>query len=161
VAVWVVSHHSRELAAEIVQETFLRVAKSARRFKGRSTFSTWLFSISRSAAIDLARRERRQRVVCDEGTVLRLVSAMDDAAEPCRTEDARSAVRSAVAKLPAAQRDAIVLCELTGFSIVEAADVLGWGQSRVKVTLFRARRKLRDLLGENVHGESVKETGSK
>ena len=152
---------SRELAAEIVQETFLRVARSARKFKGRSAFATWLFSISRSVAIDLARREKREKPGGDAATILRLVPTADQASEGCRAEDARSVVRGAVAKLPAAQRDAVVLCELTGFSIAEAAEILGWGQSRVKVTLFRARGKLRDLLGEHVRGESVKGTGSK
>ncbi len=58
----------------------------------------------------------------------------------------RRAVRRAIAELPGSQRDAVVLCELTGKSVREAAEVLGWGESRVKVTLFRARRRLRDKL---------------
>ena len=60
------------------------------------------------------------------------------------------AVRLAVAELPGAQRDAVVLCELVGMGIVEAANILGWGESRMKVTLFRARRRLRELLKSHV-----------
>ncbi len=71
--------------------------------------------------------------------------AADDAADRMDDEQ-RRAVRRAITSLPAAQRDAIVLCELAGWKVRQAADVLGWSESRVKVTLFRARRKLRDML---------------
>jgi len=137
--------HSREAAADIVQETFLRVARSAGDFQGRSSFATWLFALTRSAAVDHARREGRHRAIGQRPGVLRLVPSADDATD--RIDDRqRDAVRRAVADLPCAQRDAVVLCELLGWKVREAADVLGWGESRVKVTLFRARRRLRDVL---------------
>lgn len=138
--------NSREQAAEVVQDTFLRVMRSIRRFKGQSAFGTWLFTLARSASIEHARREQRERAARDKVGVLRLVGATNDSETDRPDQEVRRAVRRAIAELPGAQRDAVVLCELTGKSVREAAEVLGWGESRVKVTLFRARRRLRDKL---------------
>jgi len=151
--------HSRDAAAEIVQETFLRVARSAGQFQGRSAFATWLFALTRSAAIDLARRARQSGGSDRPAEVLRLVRPDDDPPDPLGEEETRRAVRRAVADLPGPQRDAIVLCELSGLSIRQAAEVLGWGQSRVKVTLCRARRRLRELLKRYVTGERAQRSG--
>ncbi len=140
--------HSREAAADIVQETFLRVAASAGGFEGRSSFATWLFAVARSVAVKQARSERPSCSAIDPN-ILRLIPA-DGGADGPEHEDTRQAVRRAVVNLPAAQRDAVVLCELSGLRIREAAEVLGWGESRVKVTLFRARRRLRDDLAAYV-----------
>lgn len=135
---------SREAAAEIVQETFLRLTRSIARFRWDSSFETWLFAVTRSAASAYVRqngRDRRSAERCDSEPMStnRPVDALQD-------DETRQAVRDALTDLPAAQRDAIVLCELCGKSIREAAELLDWGESRVKVTLFRARRRLRDRL---------------
>ena len=57
---WFVTR-SREAAGDIVQETFLRVARSVAGFEGRSTFSTWLFALTRSSAMEYLRRIGRRR----------------------------------------------------------------------------------------------------
>ena len=142
--------HCREAAADIVQETFVRVARSAAGFEGRSSFATWLFAVARSVAIRQARVDRAHRATATDQAILRLVPADAGRGDRLEREDTRQAVRRAVAELPGAQRDAIVLSELSGLSIREAAEVLGWSESRVKVTLFRARRRLRDLLKDCV-----------
>ena len=150
---WLVTR-SREDAAEIVQETFLRVQKSVAGFAGRSTVATWLFALTRSAAMEFLRRRRRERQDRSHPAILRLVTP-GSVSEPEEGEaESREAVRRAVAELPGAQRDAVILCELVGMSIADAADVLGWGKSRVKVTLFRARRRLRERLRDHVAGTS-------
>src|SRR5476651_568947 len=48
-----------DTAAEILQETFVRVAQHLKSFEGRAQFSTWLFTIVRSAAVELARHRGR------------------------------------------------------------------------------------------------------
>jgi RNA polymerase sigma-70 factor (ECF subfamily) len=145
---------SREAAEEVVQETFLRVAKSVAGFEGRSTFATWLFALTRSAAMEWLRRTRQDQQRRTDPTILRLVRSDEIGAAEGDAEESSDAVRRAVAQLPGAQRDAVVLCELVGMSIADAASVLGWGKSRVKVTLFRARRRLREMLRAHVAGVS-------
>jgi RNA polymerase sigma-70 factor (ECF subfamily) len=136
---------SREAVTEIVQETFVRAMASIGEFQKRSSLLTWLLAIARSVAIDHWRGRRRHEGATGKAS-LRLVTddaGPDDALERGET---KNAVRAALAELPAAQRDVVVLCDLLGMKMREAADTLGWGQSRVKVTLFRARRKLRERL---------------
>ena len=65
----------------------------------------------------------------------------------------RDAIRDAIADLPPAQRDAVILCDVADLRIREAAEALGWSESRVKVTVFRARRKLREKLKHLVQPE--------
>ncbi len=152
--------HSRDAAAEIVQEVFLRVAQSADGFAGRSAFTTWLHAVARSAAIDHVRRSRRQAKL--QSASLRLVRPDDESEDGTERAEWCKAVRLAVADLPSAQRDAVLLCELAELSQREAAEVLGWTTTRLKVTLFRARHRLRDTLalyvearanrGEKNHG---------
>ncbi len=137
---------SRHMAEEIVQETFLRVARAAGQFGGRSAFGTWLFAVTRSVTIDQIRRARREAEGIEPGRVIRLMPPTESGED----EATRQAVRDAVAELPGAQRDVTVLCEVSGLSIREAGEVLGWGESRVKVTLFRARRRLRDMLRDRL-----------
>ena len=134
----------REVAGDGVRGTVRRVMRSIGQFKGQSAFGTWLFTLARSAAIEIARREQRERAARDKAGVLRLVPSPSVSPADRPDGEIRRAVRRAVAELPGAQRDAIVLCELTGLSIREAAEVLSWGESRVQVTLFRALRTLRE-----------------
>jgi RNA polymerase sigma-70 factor (ECF subfamily) len=149
----------RDAAGDIVQETFLRVVRSYHTFRGRSSAGTWLYAIARSVAIDHARREQRQRRLTEAPQIFRLIRPMVDEAsaggeavtgpspDDAGLDDAeRDDVRQAVAELPPAMRDAIVLCEIGDMTIREAAEVLGWSETRVKVTLFRGRRKLREKL---------------
>lgn len=137
---------SREASAEIVQETFLRVARSIEGFEGRSAFATWLLAVTRSVVVTHVRQRARESRAGADPPRLRLVPDGADPPDRVETQDTRRAVRDALATLPGPHRDAITLCELSGLSIREAAEVLGWSESRVKTTLFRARRKLRDEL---------------
>ena len=153
---------SREAAAEIVQDTFVRVAASIGKFEGRSAFATWLFAVTRSAAVARAQRERRtrDRAGSNGQALIRLVADPDDPPDPIEKLETRRAVRAAVQRLSAGQRDVVVLCEFCGLTHRQAAETLGWGRTRVKVTLFRARRKLRELLNDYVTGEPTREPDS-
>lgn len=153
--------NSRDAAGEVVQETFLRVVRSIRSFKAHSGFATWLFALTRSAAIDLVRRERTDRARDLGPTVLKLRAAESAPKAGSPNDEVRAVVREAVGGLPGAQRDVIVLCELSGFTMREAAATLGWGESRVKVTLFRARRKLRERLRAYVGEEVADRSGDR
>lgn len=151
---------SREAAAEIVQETFLRVVKSIAGFEGRSSFATWLFTLTRSSAMEFLRRKRLEERTRRDATILRLVPLVEAPEVEADDGALRGDVRKAVAELPGAQRDVVVLCELVGMSIADAAVTLGWGHPRVKVTLFRARRRLREMLrgtALDVGGEKLAE----
>lgn len=185
---WFVTQ-SKESASEILQETFLRVVQSIGRFEGRSRFSTWLFAVMRSAAMDHLRQGRRETnetdLNDDEPVILKLeslyaatpsgrklvtddegnsdeISESESSSDGLRTDDsdggARQLVRNAVAGLPPQQQDAVILCELLELETKEVAEILNWSESRVRTTLCRARRSLRDALERNETREPSRET---
>lgn len=143
----------RDVACDIAQEVFLRVTRSVRQFKGNSEFTTWLFAIARTTTIEFSRRQQRERQGSAEPGVLKLIPIEEDPADQGFDAGVRRQVREAIHQLPGQQRDAIVLCQISGLSIKDAAEVLGWSQSRVKVTLFRARHKLKDWLRQRLPDE--------
>lgn len=143
----------RDVARDIVQEVFLRVTRSVRQFKGDSEFTTWLFAITRTTIIEFARRQQRELAGDKEYGLLKLIPIEQDPVDNRLDAGVRLQVREAILELPGPQRDAIVLCCLSGLNIKDAAGVFGWSESRVKVTLFRARHKLKDLLRKRLPDE--------
>ncbi|MCZ7644396.1 MAG: sigma-70 family RNA polymerase sigma factor [Planctomycetota bacterium] len=149
---------SEEAAADVVQETFLRLTRHLHGFKGRARFSTWLFTVARSVTIDLGRRRRRMPETLDEDAMAAVPDRADNSRSPAaalESGETKEAVREAVARLPQNEREAVVLYELQELSIKESCEVLGWSESRMKVTLFRARRRLKEMLTGFVKAESV------
>jgi len=119
-------------AADVTQETFLRVHRALARFRFDARFSTWLFHIARNAAVDEQRRSgRRHRVVA----ALRPREASGDAA--LGTE-----LKAALATLSPRLREAFVIVEVFGLAYQDAADVLGVPTGTVKSRVFRARLEL-------------------
>jgi RNA polymerase sigma-70 factor (ECF subfamily) len=144
---------SDELAAEIVQETFVRVAQHLGSFEGRAQFSTWLFTIVRSVAIDQTAKRRRAPKAAEEEVMERVPASTPEPAENLENAETRQAVRAAIARLPENEREAVLLCEIEDLPLRAAGEILGWGEGRVKVTLFRARRRLKELLAPHVSTE--------
>jgi RNA polymerase sigma-70 factor, ECF subfamily len=121
-----------EQAADVTQETFVRVHRSLPRFRFEARFSTWLFSIARNAAIDEQRRQgRRHRL----HGVLRAPTPEPDGALGAE-------LRAALASLSPALREAFVLVEVFGQTYRDAAEVLAVPTGTVKSRVFRARVEL-------------------
>lgn len=151
--VWRYARHftgSEDLAAEIAQETFFRVARSLGTYEGRALFTTWLFTVVRSVTIELAARARRAPAAMEAEDLERAAPAAPAAEEDLEREETRAAVRAALSRLPENEREAVLLCEIEDLPLRSAAEILGWGESRLKVTLFRARRRLKELLAAHV-----------
>ena len=159
---------SRSETEDIVQESFLRVRRFAKGYDGRSALGTWIFAVTRSAALDYARRERRQRARDAVGGIIRFseVASRVTGASRAGTYDVgaadaaereREQVRVAVSRLPGGQRDAIVMFELCGMSVREVCEALKWRESRVKSALYRGRRRLREMLKDTNEAASSRE----
>jgi len=144
-------------ADEILQETFIRAAGGLDSFRGQAEFRTWLFAVAHRAAADFGRGRRREARTESQGNpgghpagASGATGAAADPAVRVETRELIGELRQAIASLPDVERVCLVLCELQGFSLKEAAGTTGWSEAKVKVTLFRARRRLRELLGRYV-----------
>ncbi len=129
-----------EDAADLAQETFLRVWSGARTWRpNRVRFTTWLYRIARNLCIDAYRRHR-ETVELNPGTTAADGAGPDEA--PGRERLARM-LDEGLADLPERQRTALLLCHRQGMTNREAADVLEVSVDALESLLARARRTLR------------------
>jgi RNA polymerase sigma factor (sigma-70 family) len=136
------------LAQDVVQEVFLSLWRDARRFDpGRGTVATYLLSMTHHRAVDVVRREenlRRWRT-SDEGLEL----APDPKArveDEVEASERRAEVRSALAELPAAQREALLLAYFGGYTQREVAALVGVPLGTVKTRMAADMRKMKEAL---------------
>ncbi|HEU4674717.1 MAG TPA: RNA polymerase sigma factor SigM [Motilibacteraceae bacterium] len=134
----------REEAADALQEALVSAlrASAAGRFRGESAVTTWLHRIVVNACLDRVRRGRvRPTVPLPESDGL--APAATDEIGPRETA---LVVADALRLLPAEQRAAIVLVDLEGWSVQDAADALGVAAGTVKSRCARGRARLLPLL---------------
>lgn len=133
-----------DLAEDVVQETFLRVHRSAGHYRPRAKVSTWLCQIAVNLSLDARRRARRlPRPLGDQAPPPDPVERPD----PIETRELADAVRQAVDALPDRQRTAVLLHRYQEFSTREIAETTGWSESAVESLLVRAYANLRQRLG--------------
>lgn len=125
-------------AEDVVQEAWIRATAGMRRFRGDSSFGTWLTAIGLNAARDHLRRRGRW-------------GPMEDVAEteipvPAAPHGQRLDLERAIALLPPGCRTVLVLHDVEGFTHEEIAKQLGIAVGTSKSQLFAARRAARTLL---------------
>ena len=123
-------------AREVVQEVFLKAWAKGHTFRGEAKVSTWLYTIARRTALDHLRRLKRRREV-----------PLEEAGDPPAPSDKRRLIlEEAIRRLPPREREAVRLYYQAGLSGREAAEALGVSEGNFRVILYRARRRLRELL---------------
>lgn len=133
----------RVAAEDVAQEVFLKVWRRARSFKGRSSFSTWLYRIAVNQCLNFRDKRRRKRAEpLDES----FPDARPGLAEQYEKEAKSRLVREAVDELPGKQRMALVLSKFEGRSYKETAHVMGVSLASVESLIFRAKRNLKKAL---------------
>ncbi|MGH2692360.1 MAG: RNA polymerase sigma factor [Actinomycetota bacterium] len=142
----------RHEAEDVAQEAYLRVYRSLRSFRGDSRFETWLHRVVANVAINHMRSRARFGELMDEpDTIVRIEGAPSTEDVPEREE-----LADALAQLPVAQRVAVVLKDVYGFSTAEIAERLDTTDGAVKLRLHRGRRNLKNLIHgarESEHAE--------
>ncbi len=142
-----------EEANDALQDALISAYRRAETFRGDSAVTTWLHRIVVNASLDrLRRRSVRTWVpLPDEGAGESPASLVDDSrlADPraaAETSETIREVRAALDTLPPDQRAAIVLVDLEGWSVEEAAKALDCPVGTVKSRCFRGRAKLAERL---------------
>jgi len=142
---------------ETTHNVFLRAYQSLPTFKGKSGFRQWLSSIAVRTCYDFWRKTYRSREVplsaLTEKHQKWLEEVIAEQSEQSINEkgsqnEARELLDWALGRLSAEDRMVMELVYLEGLSGKEAADLLGWSVSNVKVRCFRSRKKLEKILEE-------------
>ncbi len=133
----------REEAADALQDALLSAYRSADGYRGDARVSTWLHRIVVDACLDRARRRPARP------TVSLLDEDVADGApqDPYGARDTVLDVRAALAALPVEQRAALVLVDVQGLPVDEAARVLGCSAGTVRTRCARGRARMAAALG--------------
>jgi RNA polymerase sigma-70 factor (ECF subfamily) len=130
-------------AADAVQDALVSAYRSAASYRGDAAVTTWLHRIVVNACLDVARR----RAARPAGSLPADVDVVDPvASRRFDQSDTAAAVLAALRKLPPEQAAAVVLVDVEGFSVHDAAEVLAVPEGTVKSRCARARARLADLL---------------
>ena len=135
---------------DALQEAYVRAYHGLPRFRGASTFGTWLYRIAYNVCLEELERSRRVRLVPLEDTH----EAIDSDAGPAEVVARRTGLAKALASLSPIDRAAVLLVDAQGFDYRTAGAVLGVPEGTVASRLNRARRALRHELTERVEGVS-------
>jgi len=147
----------REEAADAVQDALLSAHRNAAKFRGDSAVTTWLHRIVVNACLDrIRRRQAHPTVPLPDGNRDDDRPSAPEPAAPAEDHETKLLVRQALADLPAEQRAAIVLVDVQGYPVAEAAEILGVAEGTIKSRCARGRARmalaLAGLRGGNGNG---------
>ena len=140
---------NREMANDVAQEAFIRAWKAIEKFRGDSTFSTWIYRITVNTAWTLRKKAKKHNTLNIDDTYEPIV--IDEKKDPelvAINSDLSSVLVNALDKIPIEQRIIVELKNIEGRSHKEIADYLDISVTAAKVRLHRAHQKLRQILEE-------------
>lgn len=149
---------SRSLAEDLVQETFLRVCKSAGKYTTRAKFTTWLYTIARNLCIDHLRRSRGKTEVSIDRNAndpddeeRSLIHRLADGEAPLASsevvrEEFRQKLQEALDALPEEQKEVFTMRQFGGLKFREIGDIVGISENTVKSRMRYALEALRGHL---------------
>lgn len=124
---------------DIAQEVFIAVFRKIHKFRGNSSLSTWLYRVTINKCKDYLRKRRTDTVELTD----RIISAKPDISETLLNE---ARARALLLSLPDKFRSVVVLREIEALSYGEIAKTLKIPLGRVKIMLFRARKKMKEAV---------------
>jgi RNA polymerase sigma-70 factor (ECF subfamily) len=144
-------------AEDITQEAFLRAFRSIKKFKGQSSFSTWLYRIINNTCIDFVRAKQNKITDSIDKTIqydneeleLQIPGDQNDPVDMAETAEISQLMQSMLALLPDDQKMAIILRDIQGFSYQEISEITGVGMGTVKSRINRGRMALKELIQKN------------
>lgn len=137
-------------AEEVLQIAYLKVLEGKARFNGSASFKTWLFAVIRKTALDQRRKHFLRGLImlraAEDRTAESRVERPDESAY---RSEMQAVFRSALARLPNRQREALQLVFYHDLSLQEAAVVMGVSIGSARTHYDRGKKRLRELLEES------------
>lgn len=128
-----------QTAEDLLQETFIKLFETGQAGRSLENFPAYLMMIARNNCLSHRARSRRQYVEVEDFHLV-----YHDV--PYEQKELLQLIQTALELLPDDYREAFVLREYNGLSYMEIAEIIGESINVVKVRIFRAKKKLREIL---------------
>jgi RNA polymerase sigma-70 factor (ECF subfamily) len=139
---------NREEAEEAAQDAFLKVFKSLRGFRMKSSFSTWLYRIVYNTAISYSRNRKNEILSLSDFPAEFKDFEIENAGEPESDKEYRNAlINFAMKAISEEERGIITMFYYEDMSIENISEATGLSKSNIKVKLFRARQRMLEIIG--------------
>jgi RNA polymerase sigma-70 factor, ECF subfamily len=150
----------KQLAQDLLQETFLSAYKGLGSFSGASSFSTWLFKIATNTALMFLRKHQPECIEYEDhlenvrksDLVPASPEFVNTPLEILLSVEGRKKIEEAIDSLPVLYRSVLILRDVEGFSIEEVSQIMEASVAAVKSRLHRARHAVRESLS-SYYGE--------
>lgn len=147
---------NREDTYDILQDVFSKAYRSIRRFRGHSSFYTWVYSISVNMTLNFLKKRGRQRKVSLEDLDESTLRDSDYLTAACKSDPVREVgihelqerLNKAMMELSEEHRTVVTLFDIQGIPHAEISRILGVSQGTVRSRLFYAHRQLQNFLQE-------------
>lgn len=138
--------NNHQISEELCQEVFLKVFKGFSKFKGKSSIKTWLYRIAHNEYVSWCRKEVKYQYVSIEKE--EAFTALVENKSPLDIiegyEEAHN-IKNILLKMKDEYRSVLILCDLHNLSYKEISNILQCSLSKVKITIYRARIKFKQL----------------
>lgn len=129
---------------DLFQNAFLKVFRGLPNFKMESRFKTWLYTICSNVVTDELRSKGRRGTPVELAETMAVTGPVED--DVLDRDERMGRVRRAIALLPDGIRQLFTLVRFHGLKIAEAAEAVGMTPSAAKVALFRAQKRVGELV---------------
>jgi RNA polymerase sigma-70 factor (ECF subfamily) len=131
-----------QASEDLVHAVFYRVIKYKSSFKGEGSFASWLFRIAHNAGIDHKRKIKHLNSYKDE---FRATHSDHYEQDDMEAAEQRENIERAMNKLKPEEKELLVLGKIKCLKYKEIADILDTTENNVKIRMFRAVKKLKDI----------------
>jgi RNA polymerase sigma-70 factor (ECF subfamily) len=149
---------SREVAEDLLQDTFMRVIKGASAYERQAKFTTWLYTIARNLCVDQSRRRKHRKHASldapmsaseESGTLLDVIPGNEMASDrKSVNKQLHETLQRAIGTLSDEQREVFLMREFLDMPFKQIAEVVGVPENTVKSRMRYALEKLRLELDE-------------
>lgn len=149
--------NNRETAEELAQDVFVKAYRYLADFKGNSKFSTWLYTIVNTTCLSHLRKQNEGTTLLEEEKIIS-ISDNNNAQKPSdrlEQKTQKQLLERALKQLPESEAQILTLFYLAEQSVEETGIIMGLTTPNVKVKLFRARQKLKEILLRNFSKEAI------
>lgn len=149
---------NREMAEELAQDVFVKAYTNLHSFRQESKFSTWLYTIVHTTCLSHLRRKDSNVILLEEE---KMAILQDDKYQQLPTNkleltDTKATLQKAISQLPDTDAIVLTLYYQSAQSIEEIATITATTAANVKVRLFRARQKLKEIIEKKYKEELMR-----